>query len=396
VTIRQQLPVYSPLTLRAVLAAASGLLGSGRGRLASVARLIHSAYAPAALRLTDSGTTALALAIRLAARGATRPVVALPAYACYDLATAADAVDARVVLYDLDPRTLGPDWPSFDAALAAAPSSIVMVHLYGIPVDMGEVSRRAAAAGVTVIEDAAQAVGARLDAATAGTLSPLAVLSFGRGKGRTGGRGGALLAHDAALAQDVEQAPLGGRGWAPGEYVRLKAQWLLARPAVYGLLTRLPLLGLGQTVYRQARPMQEMSAVAAAALAATWALESEETGIRRRHAAMLLDRVAGHPAFRAIEPPAAALPGYLRLPLLACEDLRAPFTRADAARLGIMPGYPLALADLAGFESRIVNRFGGFPGARRLAAGLGTLPTHSRLLMRDLADLGRWLDRSRA
>jgi hypothetical protein len=60
-----------------------------------------------------------------------------------------------------------------------------------------------------------------------------------------------------------------------------------------------------------------------------------------------------------------------------------------------MPGYPSALCDLEGFRHRIINGGDPFPGARLLAACLGTLPTHSRLRERDVVALTSWLDRLR-
>src|SRR5207237_8893759 len=141
--------------------------------------------------LTGSGTTALTAALIGVLKD--RPgAVALPAYGCYDLATAADGANAPVLLYDLDPHTLAPDLPQLRDALRQGASAVVVVHFYGHPVDLGEVKRLAAERGALVIEDAAQAAGAKLDGRPVGTQSSLAVLSFGRGKGLTGGSGGAL------------------------------------------------------------------------------------------------------------------------------------------------------------------------------------------------------------
>ncbi|MDQ3520445.1 MAG: DegT/DnrJ/EryC1/StrS family aminotransferase, partial [Gemmatimonadota bacterium] len=63
-----------------------------------------------AVALTDSGTSALVLALRLAAgAGGT---VAFPGYACIDLAAAARFAGVRVRLYDVDPASLSPDLDS--------------------------------------------------------------------------------------------------------------------------------------------------------------------------------------------------------------------------------------------------------------------------------------------
>jgi hypothetical protein len=93
--------------------------------------------------------------------------------------------------------------------------------------------------------------------------------------------------------------------------------------------------------------------------------------------------------------PEASEPGNLRLPVVAEGPSDPPFETAAAFRLGIMPGYPRALCDLEGFRHRIINAGDPFPGARLLAARLGTLPTHSRLRARDVVALTSWLDRLR-
>ena len=64
---------------------------------------------------------------------------------------------------------------------------------------------------------------------------------------------------------------------------------------------------------------------------------------------------------------------------------------ATGVRLGIMPGYPTTLAELAGFAPRVRNAGMAFPGAGRLVASLVTLPTHGRVSERDLRALEQWI-----
>lgn len=344
--------------------------------------LVARDYSPRHFLLTDSGTSALALAISACAREPGRaPVVALPAYGCYDLATAADAAGARVVLYDVDPATLGPEWSSFSAALRAGVDAVVVVHQYGIPVDMDRVESEVRDAGVVVIEDAAQAVGARHGGRPAGTIAALSVLSFGRGKGRTGGNGGALLVHDDRLVPLVKRLRVGPSSRGLREALLVTMQWLLARPGIYGVLTRIPQLGLGETVYRQPRRAAGISRAAAACLSTIWTGAERETSARRRHAEEYrLGPVQSTP-ISLIAPPAQGEPGWLRFPVVA-HGAEGWLAGARAKSLGIMPGYPRALPDLPGFD-RVQNRSDAFPGARELARLLMTLPTHGRLAATD-------------
>ena len=152
-------------------------------------------------------------------------------------------------MYDVDPGTLSPDLDSLTAALTAGARLVVVTSLYGVPVQWRAVLECAAAVGAAVIEDAAQGFGASWLGRPLGSLGAVSVLSFGRGKGWTGGRGGALLARGRA---PPSAANGNGAGlWREVEVLALAAaQWAFARPAAYGLPAALPWLGLGETRYR--------------------------------------------------------------------------------------------------------------------------------------------------
>jgi perosamine synthetase len=383
-------PVHSPLTARAIFDGAAALWGLGGVATAAehaVVAHLRAAFAPRDLLRTDSGTTALTLALTsLARRHPGRPV-ALPAYCCYDLATAADGARVPVVLYDLDPATLGPDERSLRHALAAGAAGVVIVHLYGVPVDVDAVTAIAQEHGAEVIDDAAQGVGATYHGKPVGAFGSFGVLSFGRGKGLTGSGGGALLGNDAIGAGELRvlaaELPPGRRGGAAA-LIAAKAQWLLARPAWYGLPSRLPFLHLGETIYRSPARPARASAVNAAILAATWPLAAAESATRRRHADRLLASLSGSRQSWAVRVPAGGVAGYLRLPLVPAE-------RRLSAKLGILPGYPKALIDLEGFGARTLTPEAPYSGARLLADRLCTLPTHSLLGEDDLRRLERWL-----
>jgi dTDP-4-amino-4,6-dideoxygalactose transaminase len=387
------LPAYSPVSPAALGAGAwSVLTGGGAARRAVQAGLEAAAPGKRVL-LTDSGTTALALALGAVSRAAGGRPVALPAYGCYDLATAADAAEVGVVLYDLDPLTLGPEWGSLRQAVAAGVSGVVVVHLYGVPVELSRVRALCRGVGIPVIEDAAQAAGALVEGRLPGTLGEYGVLSFGRGKGVTGGAGGALLYDPGAPGAGAIPAALpAGRGL--GSLLALLAQWALGRPALYGLPARLPFLGLGDTVYRRPRAARGLLASAAGVLEQGLGVVEREAEVRRAHAAALLEVVARHPGcgLTPVRPPAGSVPGYLRLPVLldAARRCEAGSRGGEARRLGIMPGYPGTLAELAGFRGRCQG-LGGYPGAEALRDSLWTLPVHSRMRAEDLAEVGRWV-----
>ena len=392
--LRRQLPVYSPLPLRAVLAGArAALVGRTDEAGDRVRRWCENRYGTGEILLTCTGTVGLTLAIAGVLRDRPEAPIALPAYSCYDVATAADGADVSVLLYDVDPLTLGPDFDSLRSALKRGAGAVVIAHLFGLPVDVCRTRGLLDEFGAVLIEDAAQGAGGTYRGRPLGASGSLGVLSFGRGKGMTGGRGGVLLANDGAGTAVLNQLAAtllpGRRGMS--ELLALMGQWLLGRPGLYGVPASLPYLRLGETVYHPPHAACGASNVCRGVLDVTCRLDAAEIAARRRNAMRLIEAVSRSDSLAAPTPVDGAVPGYLRFPLLEDGGARRACRLPPARALGIVAGYPRALVDLAGFRTRILNLDREFPGARSLAGRLVTLPTHSRLTESDLLGLESWL-----
>lgn len=111
---------------------------------------------------------------------------------------------ADVVPVDVDPSTSNIDASRVAAALTPRTKGIIAVHLYGQPADMDALSGVAEAAGIPIIEDAAQAHGARHRERRAGSLGRAAAFSFYPTKNLGAlGDGGAITTDDDGLAHRV-------------------------------------------------------------------------------------------------------------------------------------------------------------------------------------------------
>lgn len=390
---RRQPPAYSPLAPSALACGALSILAS-RPFDRRVRSHFEGAYRPRATLWTDSGTSALRLALEGLRRVRPGPV-ALPAYSCYDVATAAVGAGAEILFYDVDPESLSPDPTTLAECLAAGARTVVVVHLFGIPVALEGILELAAACEALVLEDAAQGVGATLGGRRLGTIGSIGILSFGRGKGITGGRGGAVLANDEAgeavllgVAGSVD-----GRGRGLANLGRAAVQWALGRPGLYSIPGSMPFLRLGETVYRDPWDPAGLPRSAAGILAVTCSLAETEAAVRRAHAGRLLAGLRDAPGVRTVEPPAGCEPAYLRLPVLLTDRTRGAADLREVRDLGIAPAYPLPLHHLPPLRERRAAPPGGLSGAERLATQLVTLPTHSLLAERDLARLEEWLRR---
>lgn len=386
-TWRQQPPVLSPLPIRALVDGMGAAVRRDTGAFDTVAAILRWRYGAAEALLTDSGTSALILALRrILPPGGT---VAFPAYACIDLTAAALGAEAQVRLYDVDPATLSPDLDSVRGVIRRGVDAIVVAHLYGYPADMIGVRNLAAEHGVPVIEDAAQAAGGTLHGELLGSLGDVAILSFARGKGTTGGSGGAVLVRTPALAEWTRRLrpdlKSGGRGGV--KVLSLAAQRLLSHPALYRLPASIPGLRLGEMVYHPPRPPRAMAAASAAVLRWTLGLEEREVCDRRARAKVMISRLRGKPNVVPARPIAGGESGFLRLGLLDVSGSMLP--RPD---LGALRAYPMTLEDHPQLRPVLLSGERAGKGSQFLRDRLFTVPTHSGVDQSDLVRLCEWLD----
>jgi dTDP-4-amino-4,6-dideoxygalactose transaminase len=155
-----------------------------------------------------SGTDALALGLSALGVGPGTRVLTTP-FSFWATASTILRLGARPVFADVDPETLNLDPAAVEAVLerdGAGIAGIVPVHLFGRIADMDALQAIAARRGLWVLEDAAQAVGARVDGRAAGAIGNAAAVSFYPTKNLGGlGDGGMLLTADPAVAEHVRR-----------------------------------------------------------------------------------------------------------------------------------------------------------------------------------------------
>jgi len=148
----------------------------------------------------SSGTTALELVLRaLDIRGGDEVIV--PANSFIAPAAAVVAVGARPVFVDVEDRTCNLDPDRLEPAITARTKAVIPVHLYGRPAAMREIREIADRRRIGVIEDAAQAHGARYRGTRAGALALAGCFSFYPTKNLGAfGDGGLVTTSDDRLA----------------------------------------------------------------------------------------------------------------------------------------------------------------------------------------------------
>ena len=149
----------------------------------------------------NSGTSALHVAMRILNIGPGDEVVTTP-FTFVATTWAIAYVGAKPVFVDVEPGTMNLDPRLLERALSPRTKAVMPVHLYGHPFDVDPILEVCRRHGIPLVEDAAQAHGARYHGRPVGTFGEMAGYSFYPGKNLGAcGEGGALVTSRADLAK---------------------------------------------------------------------------------------------------------------------------------------------------------------------------------------------------
>lgn len=158
-----------------------------------------------------SGTDALELALRTLECPADAEVLTAANAGCY-ASTAITRAGLAVQFVDVDPMTLVLSAEKVEGALTAQTAAVIVTHLYGTLADVEGIVELCHSRGIAVIEDCAQAAGARRGQRMAGSYGDLGAFSFYPTKNLAAlGDGGAVVTADAAYAERLRM--LRQYGW---------------------------------------------------------------------------------------------------------------------------------------------------------------------------------------
>jgi perosamine synthetase len=148
----------------------------------------------------NSATAALHAAVVGAGVEAGEEVI-VPPYTFTSTATCALMQNAIPVFADIEDVVFGLDPESVERAITPLARAIILVHLFGHPANIKSVMEIARRHNLRVIEDCAQAPGAKCDGQFVGTFGDCGVFSFTESKTITTGEGGMLITNDDAIAE---------------------------------------------------------------------------------------------------------------------------------------------------------------------------------------------------
>ena len=338
-----------------------------------------------------NGTAALHVALAAAQIGPGDEVIVPPRTF---IATAFSVLhqNAVPVFADIDLRTQNIDVHSIRERITERTRAIICVHLAGLPCDMDPIMELAAEFDVKVIEDAAQAHGAKYKGKLTGTLGHIAAFSFCNDKIiTTGGEGGMVVTDSDEMAEIA-------RSFKDHGYEERERRNLLELEALYTYIHH----RMGYN-YR----MTEMQAAIGLK-----ALEKLEWNLsrRRENARYLSDRLSRHdaliPPFESDDFEHAYYKYYMRLVLKRLKTDRDTFVKAVRAE-----GVPIGLgASSEGYREQAFQELVGYgrtgcpfrcpwykgradytavelPNAKRLGDEVFVLQVHPTIERRDLEDV---------
>lgn len=292
----------------------------------------------------SSGSSALLLSLLAAGVGPGDEVITTP----HTFAATTEAIThagATIRFVDVDPRTANIDPAKLEAAITSRTRALLPVHLYGQPADMDPILEVARAHKLAVIEDAAQAHGARYRSQPVGSFGLAACFSFFPAKNLGAyGDGGMVVTNEEEVANHIRLLRVHGQ--------RAKYEHLVE--------------GYGE----------RLDEVQAAVLRVKLRHLDEWNAARNRVADFYDEALAGLGMQLPHRHPAASHVYHLYVILAEKRDA----FRQELTTQGIETGmhYPIPLHLQAAYR-HLGHRPGDFPNAERFAAGGVSLPMYAEL-----------------
>lgn len=352
-----------------------------------------------------------------------REEVLIPAFTCYSAPSSIVRAGLKIRLCDLQPDSLDFDFTQLAATLSDASHTrgpdasvyrviadspreasggvdgnrllaVVPTHLFGIPADIPRLRGLIRDPGISIVEDAAQAMGETWDSRKLGTLGDVSFFSLGRGKAMSTVEGGIILTDRDDIAAKLSHLVAGLPAYSSwgllNLFLKAVALVLFLQPLLFWIPRSIPSLRLGETLFEPHFPIRRMSSFQAG-LARHWRKRLQELHDCReknvnRWIAVLERQGTHQPHIRN-----RRTLGLIRFPISVTDIENREFVlRASADKgLGVMPVYPNAIDGIPELRGQIGAQ--EYPIAESYARNLVTLPTHAFLTQGDMIEVSRLL-----
>lgn len=386
-------PAIAPISFRGII---SGVMAMFRGDSASATFVnqLKKHFNVKHCFLLSSGKASLTQTLQvLKELHPDRDEVLIPAFTCYSVPAAITRAGLKIRICDIEPETLDFDYQELSGQMDNQRLlSVIPTHLFGVSADVPRVREMIGTRTITIVEDAAQSMGAEFNGIKVGTLGDVGLFSLGRGKAFSTVSGGVILTNSDiignALSSHYETIAKPGilnQLMLVGYAVALS---VLSRPELFWIPKSLPFLGLGETHFDPDFSIKRLSAFQSG-LAGGWQnrLLKLRT-VRRKHAAYLFNsgiNPAGGSKLLASD--------MIRFPVILASAAEKASVLGDSDQLGFggAEAYPGTIDSIAKLQGSIVG--GTSAKARMIVEGLVTFPLHPYVTETDLDNIAGLLRR---
>ncbi len=256
---------------------------------------------------------------------------------------------------------------------------VVPTHLFGLPADVKRLKDMINSPEVTVLEDAAQAMGGEWRGKKLGTLGDVSFFSLGRGKAFSTVEGGVILTDSEELAANLKMQIGKIPNYTHSETFKLFLYTvvlnLLLHPMLFWIPKSLPFLKLGETIFDPDFEIKKLSSFQAG-LAKNWVDKLQSFRQVRQENTKGLLSILDMEGFKMFVEGQADVPDLIRFPI-EMQDERERIEFLDIANqrgLGAAIAYPSAINGI----TELATKFGdeNYPLAEKHSKLLVTLPVH--------------------
>ncbi len=333
------------------------------------------------VELLSSGRAALTVVLKALAAIYGKSEIIIPDYTCFTVPSAVVKAGLRVAAVDVKAETLELDPDALSGAMTKETLAVVAVHPFGIPAEMEQIERISLDLGVPLIEDAAQAMGAKTGARRAGTFGTAAIISFGRGKPMTTINGGAILTDSdelAAAISEITSKEVEPEGFSTGYILQAIAYSILTRPTGFALAKHIPFFEVGVTRFDASYKIAGMSQVQATLGLASLPKLEKHNDIRRRNADHWAEILAGVNGLHLIMQKPGTDAVFLRQPVVfnSADVAKKIYNQLSRLKLGVAMTYPSCISDIPQLKDHPAGMNKAQSLSRELCGRVLTLPTH--------------------
>ncbi len=248
-------PAAAPLSVTDLIRGLFGVINPDN-TIASLKQSLCKQFNKKHCYLVSSGKAAITLSLQaLSKLFPDRNEVIIPAFNCYSVPSAIIRAGLVVRPCDIDPDTLQMKDTDLLNILSANNKvlAILPTHLFGLPADVDHLRTIVNDKNITIIEDAAQAMGSNYQGTLLGTKGDIGIFSLARGKTISAGEGGIIITDSDETAdkisEQIDSIPVYTTLQLANIIIQSIALTWLIHPNLFWIPKLMPFLKLGETVF---------------------------------------------------------------------------------------------------------------------------------------------------